>query len=368
MDQLAVGENSDSTEFQLLGDYLHACKKLVDEEIRQIVPTDNKHTGGLYKIALEYPLREGKALRPALAIAMCRSVGGLKSSVIRSAAVIELYHNAFLVHDDVEDGSELRRGSSTLHRTYGLPIAVNVGDGLLALTMEPLLDNMRLIGVGGAIRVLQVIAQMSRESAEGQMLELSWIRNPDYVPTPKEYIRMVYKKTAWYSFIAPTRIGAIAAGCPDEELLKYCRFAVPLGVVFQITDDLLNLDESSSEYGKEALGDLWEGKYTLMLIHALNNCTSKERTKALTILQKPRPDAQPSVLMHSASDIKTEADIDFLRELIREQRSIEFAANIVSLWHERTLRYLNSLEKQLPSSTSLRFLKELVTYSHKRKH
>jgi geranylgeranyl diphosphate synthase type II len=87
---------------------------------------------------LDYPLREAKALRPAMCIATCRALGGSTEGVLQSATVLELYHNAFLIHDDVEDESEKRRDGTTLHRAHGVPVAINVGDGMLALALEPL--------------------------------------------------------------------------------------------------------------------------------------------------------------------------------------------------------------------------------------
>ena len=146
----------------------------------------------------DYPLRGGKAMRPALCIATCRALGGSVEAVLRSAAAIELYHNAFLVHDDIEDKSELRRAEPTLHRKYGVPIAVNVGDGMLALSMSSLLANTEIVGVGKALRVLEAISRMAQESAEGQMIELDWIARGSWVLTDESYVRMVYKKTTWY--------------------------------------------------------------------------------------------------------------------------------------------------------------------------
>lgn len=114
-------------------------------------------------------------LRPALAIAACRAFGGSMAAILPTAAVLELYHNAFLIHDDVEDQSHLRRSEATLGRLYGAPMAINVGDGLLAVTMDPLLDNTARIGLGKALKILKLVARMARETAEGQMIELRWI-------------------------------------------------------------------------------------------------------------------------------------------------------------------------------------------------
>src|SRR5262249_23215205 len=108
--------------------YLGECRDLVLEEIGEILPTTEPYRTVLLELMLAYPRRQAKALRPALCIATCRALGGHLDSVLRSAAVLELYHNAFLIHDDVEDGSESRRDRPTLHRQHGVPIAVNVGD------------------------------------------------------------------------------------------------------------------------------------------------------------------------------------------------------------------------------------------------
>src|SRR5436190_12103087 len=137
----------------VLSDYLSEVRGFVLDEIRQIV-AGRKYRPMLYDLMLDYPLRGGKALRPALCVASCRALGGRLEDVIRTAAVIELYHNAFLIHDDIEDGSLLRRGRPTLHTEYGVPTAVNVGDAMLALAMRPLLDNTRVLGLGKALRIL----------------------------------------------------------------------------------------------------------------------------------------------------------------------------------------------------------------------
>jgi geranylgeranyl diphosphate synthase type II len=269
--------------------YLADCRQLALHEIREIIPKDERYRTILYDLVLDYPLRSAKALRPALCIASCRALGGSLESVLRSAAVLELYHSAFLIHDDVEDGSESRRDAPTLHDLHGVPIAVNVGDAMLALALAPLLDNMRLIGMGKALRILQAVARMARESAEGQALELHWIRTGEWQLTDSDYLRMVYKKTSWYSFMTPVLIGAIVAGASPAQAVALRKFAALLGIAFQIQDDVLNLTAEGDGYGKEIAGDLWEGKRTLLLLHALRSATAAERARATAILGKARP-------------------------------------------------------------------------------
>src|SRR5690348_11362115 len=174
--------------------YLTECRDLVGTEIRRIIP-QNRYAPVLYDLMLEYPLRVGKAFRPSLCIATCRMLGGRLQDVLPTATVLELYHNAFLIHDDIEDGSLMRRGYPTLHHAYGVAIAINVGDGLNALCLGPLLDNMRLLGLGKALRILEIIASMARESVEGQAIELDWVRHARWQLGDRDYVRMTYKKT-----------------------------------------------------------------------------------------------------------------------------------------------------------------------------
>ena len=105
--------------------YLGSCRDLVLQEIRSLVPPTRRPGDVLPELVLDYPMRAAKGLRPALCIATCRAYGGSLQGVLRSAAALELYHNAFLIHDDVEDGSETRRGHDTLHAVHGMPIAIN---------------------------------------------------------------------------------------------------------------------------------------------------------------------------------------------------------------------------------------------------
>jgi geranylgeranyl diphosphate synthase type II len=326
----------------ILTRYLSECRELVLDEIREIIP-NNRYRSVLYDLMLEYPLRLGKAFRPALCIATCRALGGRVQDVLRTAAVIELYHNAFLVHDDVEDGSLKRRGYPTLHRDYGVPIAVNIGDGMNALCLQPLLDNMRLLGMGKALRILQVIARMARESVEGQAIELDWVRRGRWELRDRDYCLMTYKKTCWYTFIAPMQIGGIISGASPQQLALLRKYAIYVGVAFQIQDDVLNLVADEGRYGKEIGGDLWEGKHTLMLLHMMRSARADERATARRILEQPRPD-------------KTEGDIRYLFELIQSDGSIDHARGLAQRLARKAEHVFQRAYDWLPPSIHRDFL------------
>jgi len=372
--------------------YLEECRHLALDAIRTIIPRDTAYGPVLYELMLDYPLRSAKALRPALCMATCRALGGRLEAVLRSAAVLEFYHNAFLIHDDVEDGSHRRRDRPTLHELHGAPIAINVGDAMLSLALQPLLDNMGTLGLGKALRILQTVARMTRETAEGQAIELRWVRRGCWQLSDADYVVMVQKKTGWYTFAAPMVIGGIVAGVPASRLTELRRFATALGTGFQIHDDVLNLIGAESLYGKEIGGDLWEGKHTLILLHALRRASADERARALAIIRKRRPAARPRrgdadglrrlvaglrarrhvtaagqralerALHGPASGVKTEADVRFLRGLIDRHGSIPYARRVARRWAERARRRLAGIERWMPPSVHRDFIRGLVDF------
>ena len=271
-----------------LDDYLALCKDACDGEIKRLYGPGERGSNNLYDLILDYPLRGGKALRPALSIATCLGLGGHLEAILPTAATLELYHNAFLIHDDIEDESWWRRGKPTLHIDHGVPIAVNVGDAMLSLSLQPLLDNVERVGLGPALRILRAVAKMTRLTVDGQALELDWVRSNTWRLDDDDYLKMVELKTSWYSFITPLQAGAIAAGAGPERLAPLESLGRHLGAAFQITDDLLNLRADPEEYGKEIGGDLWEGKRTLMLLHTLRSCrTERPRSRGADPGQAP---------------------------------------------------------------------------------
>ncbi|HEX8440876.1 MAG TPA: polyprenyl synthetase family protein [Archangium sp.] len=373
--------------------YLEECRTRVIEEIRRMVPAERPQAAFLYELMLEYPLREAKGLRPALCIATCRALGGTLEAALRPAAALELYHNAFLIHDDIEDESQLRRGRPTLHHLHGVPVAINVGDAMLALSLQPLLDNIGFIGLGPSLRILQAVARMARESAEGQALELEWIRRGQWALEDEDYVHMVEQKTCWYSFITPVTLGAIAARQDARRTEQLAEFARCLGIAFQIQDDVLNLSGEVGAYGKEIGGDLWEGKRTLMLLHMMRHASARERAEAERILSLPRPGALPlprgpeleplleqlvsrgeltpegrERLRHALAESqpraeeKTPEQVGFLLELIHRHGSLDYARRVAREWLRRAEQSFTACEGWLLPSEHRHLLQALLSY------
>ena len=282
---------------ELVTRILAEARRDVLQELERIF-AERRRTGygPLYDLLADYPFREGKGLRPAICFAACRASGGRTEQAVLSATALELFHNAFLLHDDVEDGSEFRRGKITMLRSQGAPVAVNVGDATNVLAIEPLLGNTMRIGTRKALLVLREVERMARESAEGQAIELGWIAGGQFDLGDRDYVRMAYKKTCWYTVIAPLRIGVIC-GAPagslaplEDELTQLIELGFLAGIAFQIHDDLLNLEADENLYGKETSGDLWEGKRTIMLLHFLRTVDGpRSRARAGHSRHAPQP-------------------------------------------------------------------------------
>ncbi|MGI9181926.1 MAG: FAD-dependent oxidoreductase [Longimicrobiaceae bacterium] len=303
----------------------------------------------LYGPIREFVTRPGKGLRPALCIATCRASGGRTADALTSAAGLELLHGAFLVHDDIEDGSESRRGRPTLHRTVGVPLAVNVGDAMNTLAMGLFRRNVGGLGPEAALRIFDEVDHMLLESLEGQAMELGWVRENDCRVGIDDYLRLVLKKTAWYSFIHPMRIGARVARPRDEELDRFNAFGFLLGAAFQIQDDVLNLVGDASRYGKEIGGDLWEGKRTLVLAHAFSRSSPAGRARLEAFFARPRERRLPRQMFE-------------IQELLTQSGSIAWA-------RQAALALARAAQEALPTAFAdaregpdLAFIRSLVDY------
>jgi geranylgeranyl diphosphate synthase type II len=242
----------------------------------------------LYDLTADYPTRGGRSLRASLCIATGRVFGASLEEAINSAVALELLHNAFLVHDDIEDESEERRGRPTLHQLHGVPLAINAGDALAVMSLRPLMENRRTLGPALALRILEEAERMARESVEGQAIELGWRRDNVVDLGEHDYLHMILKKTCWYTTIYPCRVGALIGSRDGVDLDRYLRYAFFLGASFQIEDDLLNLTGDPVRYGKEINGDILEGKRTLMLIRLFQTARPAEAETLRQLLGQER--------------------------------------------------------------------------------
>jgi geranylgeranyl diphosphate synthase, type II len=302
----------------------------------------------LYDLLTDYPQRGGKMMRPSLCIAAARLFGARLDEALRSAVAIELLHNALLIHDDIEDGSEQRRGRPTLHVLHGIPLALNAGDTLSLMSLRPLLENRHTIGERLTLRIIEETERMARECAEGQAMELGWRRDNATGIGEADYLEMVLKKTCWLATIFPMRVGALIGSRGSADLDTFLRFGFFLGAAFQIQDDLLNL-VGDERYGKERDGDLWEGKRTLMMIHAFQRSSPDERERLSAILGRSR-------------EGRASAEVAWIRELMETHECIEYARRIAQGLAGAALHEFSLLAVGLPDSRDKKFLEQMATW------
>ncbi len=267
--------------------------------------------------AAEYLERRGKGLRPALCLATCAAFGGEVEDALPSAAAIELLHTAFLVHDDVEDDSDLRRGEPTLHRQYGQALAINAGDGLAVLALGALRDNESRLGRRLSARIWSEFDFTARQTVDGQALELGWQREGRTDLTADDYLDLIMKKTCWYTTVLPLRVGALIGTKGAADLEPLLRFGFFLGAAFQIRDDILNLTGSQAVYGKEPLGDLREGKRTLMLAHLLAAADPRDRARVVQYLALQPTERSAPVISQIVTLMQNHGSVAFAHEFAR---------------------------------------------------
>lgn len=300
----------------------------------------------LYDLLSAQLQREGKGLRPALCLATCGAFGGEYGRALPSAAAIELLHNAFLVHDDIEDSSEYRRGKPTLYREHGIPIALNAGDALNALSVRLLKQNLSALGPELTARTFDEFDHLSLATLEGQALELGWIRDNDCNTTEDDYLLMVLKKTSWYSFIHPLRLGALIAQPERTDVDIFNRFGCFLGAAFQIQDDVLNLTGDRAKYGKEIGGDLLEGKRTLILAHLFQQVTAQEKRRLAVFFGKPRAQRMAREVSWVFELLERYGSIGYARAAARtfaEGARSEFAVAFADATPGKDLLFIESL-------------------------
>jgi len=294
-------------------DHLRDVAKAVRRAMLDAIP-DGEPVQWLYGPMREYPSRPGKALRPALCLSASRAFGAEPDAVLGIAVAIELLHNAFLVHDDVADGSEMRRGRPTLAATHGMAAALNAGDGLAIVAGQVLRRATRGLGDDLADMVWHEFDTMAMRTLEGQAIEVGWQLDNVEDLQPEDYLELIMHKTCWYTTIHPLRVGALVGSGGKADLAPLVRFGFHFGAAFQIRDDLLNLIGDERTYGKEILGDLYEGKRTLTLMHLLSTATGEDRALLSAYLRRDRTERSDDMVRTVRRLMDEYGSVDFTRE------------------------------------------------------
>lgn len=289
--------------------YLKLNSRAVDKHLASYFPggTHPDMDRYLYGPLAEFSANAGKRHRPLICQLACEAVGGDPKKAQRSAAAIEHFHTAALIHDDIQDQALTRRGEPALHIKEGEALAINAGDLALSLVTGSVVSD-ELLDDATKLRVLKELIDMTTRTIEGQALDIGWGRDNRFDLAVEDYLLMAKHKTAFYSGAIPLAVGAIIGGADETTIEALRDYGMAAGLAFQIQDDLINLvgDDKSKDFRI----DITEGKRTLCVIHALNS--SSEADRLTEILRMGTSD---DALKAEAVDILIRAgSIDFARE------------------------------------------------------
>ena len=279
----------------------------------------------------------GKRLRPMLVVLAGQACGPTTPGHHQLAAIVEFIHTSTLLHDDVVDESDLRRGRSTANALWGNAPSVLVGDFLYSRSFQLMVELDRM-------DVMRLLADTTNRIAEGEVLQLLHVHNPD--TDEAAYLRVIERKTA-VLFAAGTQLGAMASGADAATQRRLYDYGMTLGYAFQIADDVLDYTADAEALGKNLGDDLAEGKATLPLIHAIRHSDAATAERLRTIVQEGDAGAMPEVL----SAIRATGGLDYSRE--------------------RARHYATQAEQALdglPESDALAALRGLARYAVERGH
>lgn len=287
---------------------LHAIQALAREDMAAVDALIRRRLASdvaLVNQVAEYIVGAGgKRLRPMLLLLAARALGHRGPDAHQLAAVVEFIHTATLLHDDVVDESDLRRGRRTANAVFGNAASVLVGDFLYSRSFQLMVELDRT-------EVMRILADTTNRIAEGEVLQLLHVRNPD--TDEAAYLRVVERKTA-VLFAAATRLGALLAGADAATCDAMHEYGLNLGYAFQIADDVLDYAADAEALGKNLGDDLAEGKATLPLIHAITHGDDATRARLRDAVEHGDVAAMP----HVVAAIRATGGLDYSRDKARE--------------------------------------------------
>jgi len=263
-------------------------------------------------------LREGggKRIRPSLLLLAAHLLGYSGASAIRLGAVVEMVHTATLVHDDIIDGAQTRRGRPSPNTTWGNEKCVLAGDWLYMQAFKVALEEKNL-------RVLDLLIALTQQMVEGELLQIQKLGK---AVSEAEYYDLIFRKTACL-FSTSMRLGAVLAGATPAEEDKLAAYGRAVGLSFQIVDDVLDLTATEEVLGKPVASDLREGKATLAVIHAIDHGTARERQAVQRVLDD-----------RSFEYVSREQ----IREILKRHGSVEFAMSAANRYADQSRQALAS--------------------------
>jgi octaprenyl-diphosphate synthase len=317
--------------FDLLRDDLVAIEQELGRDAASGVST-------ITEIA-EY-LREGggKRIRPSLLLLSAHMLGYSGNGAIRLGAVVEMVHTATLVHDDIIDGADMRRGRPSANTTWGNEKCVLAGDWLYMQAFKVALEEKNL-------RVLDLLIGLTQQMVEGELLQIQKLGK---AVSEAEYYDLIYRKTACL-FAVSMRLGAVLAGANEAEETGLAAYGRTVGLAFQIVDDVLDLTGTEEELGKPVASDLREGKATLAVIHSIDHGTAADRQTIQRVLDD-----------RSFENVSRQQ----IQEILAKHGSVEYAMGVAERYAKQSIKALAPLPES-EFKRALLWLPDFVVARHK---
>lgn len=301
-------------------DFISIIRQPIEQELEQFIQLFNdslQHSNGLLQQALNHVLqRGGKRMRPMLTLLIAKQYGGVTMATQQAGIGLELLHTASLVHDDVVDEAETRRGQASINAEYQNKVAVLVGDYILSTALI-------MVNRTGNLAIVDYLSHLGRELSEGEVLQLQNVTNEKI--SEEVYFSIIKHKTAAL-FEACCAMGAMSVGATEEEVLEARKFGQQLGIIFQIRDDIFDYYDKAEAIGKPTGNDMAEGKLTLPVIHALLSTGDEEMT---AIAYK--------VKAHNV----TAEEIAKLVAFTKQNGGIEYAEEVMQNLYAEAMKYID---------------------------
>jgi len=296
--------------FDLLRDDLTAVEQELGRDAASSVST-------VTEIAEYLRSGGGKRIRPSMLLLASHALNYSGASAIRMGAVVEMVHTATLVHDDIIDGADTRRGRPSANTTWGNEKCVLAGDWLYMQAFRVALEEKNL-------RILDLLMSLTQQMVEGELLQIQKLGK---AVSEAEYYDLIFRKTACL-FSVSMQLGAVLAGASEEQERALAEYGRTVGLAFQIVDDVLDLTATEEVLGKPVASDLREGKATLAVIHSMDHGTARDRQAIHHILTDQNFDR----VSHEQ-----------LKEILKRNGSIDYAMSIADRYAEQSRQALNVL-------------------------
>ena len=324
---------------EVLGGYSPDIIKTIEEELSVITPNN------LQEASIYLTKAGGKMLRPSLSLITAEAVGGQKESALKAGSAIELIHTFSLIHDDIMDQDDMRRGMPSVHKVWGDDVAILAGDTLFSKAFETIINsNQELASPAQINHALSTVADACVKICEGQALDMGFEDRFDV--TEDEYMEMIFKKTGAL-IAAATKVGAIMGGASDEVIDAMYEYGRLIDLAFQIQDDYLDIASDEETLGKPIGSDIGKGKMTIIAINGLASA-GEDSEKLLEILKDTD---------------NSQEDIDLAIEILTKCGAIDYARNLAL----DSVSQAKEVLEILPDSSSKQVLADIADFVLERK-